>query len=223
VLDNVDALMMAWHPGTMAGPALVDVLYGEQVPSGKLPITWPKSSGQVPIYYNHKATGRPPNDSNYTRIEKINPNLTWQHEPGNSSNYLDYGHTPQFPFGYGLSYSSFEYSGLDLKKSKVALGENINLSIQIENTGAVEATEIVQLYIRDLVADVTRPVKELKAFERISLSPGEKQTVNFELSTDMLHFHNQEMKKVVEPGQFKLWVARNASDDEHETSFEVVK
>jgi len=223
ILDNVDALMMAWHPGTMAGPALVDVLYGEQVPSGKLPITWPRSSGQVPIYYNHKATGRPPNDSNYTRIEKINPNLTWQHEPGNSSNYLDYGHTPQFPFGYGLSYSSFEYSGLNLKNANVALGDNINLSIQIENTGDVEATEIVQLYIRDLVGDVTRPVKELKAFERISLSPGEKRTVNFELSTDMLHFHNQEMKKVVEPGKFKLWVARDASDEEHEASFEVVK
>ena len=105
-MDKVDGLMMAWHPGTMAGPALVDVLYGEQSPSGKLPITWPKSSGQLPVYYNHKATGRPANDENYTRIDKIDPATTWQHAPGNSSNHLDYGHSPEFPFGYGLSFQT---------------------------------------------------------------------------------------------------------------------
>ena len=223
VLENVDALMMAWHPGTMAGPALVDVLYGEEVPSGKLPITWPKSNGQIPMYYNHRATGRPPNDSNYTRIDKIDPNLTWQHEPGNSSNYLDYGHSPEFPFGYGLSYSTFNYANLKLSKAKVGLEGSIHASIEIENTGARKATEIVQLYVRDLVADVSRPVKELKAFERVSLSAGEKKTINFELPASMLNFHNQAMENTVEPGRFKLWIARHSADEENETSFEVVE
>ena len=223
VLENVDALMMAWHPGTMTGPALVDVLYGEEVPSGKLPITWPKSNGQIPMYYNHRATGRPPNDSNYTRIDKIDPNLTWQHEPGNSSNYLDYGHSPEFPFGYGLSYSTFNYANLKLSKAKVGLEGSIHASIEIENTGARKATEIVQLYVRDLVADVSRPVKELKAFERVSLSAGEKKTINFELPASMLNFHNQAMENTVEPGRFKLWIARHSADEENETSFEVVE
>ena len=222
LLGKVDSVMMAWHPGTMAGPALVDVLYGEASPSGKLPITWPKSSGQIPMYYNHKATGRPPNDDNYTRIDNINPNLTWQHEPGNSSNYLDYGHRPQFPFGYGLSYSAFEYSGLKLKTPRVTIGADVEVSIQVQNTGDVEATEIVQLYVRDLVADVTRPVKELKAFERITLKAGEEKRVSFEVSTHSLHFHNQQMNQVVEPGQFKLWIARHSADEDHETSFELV-
>ncbi|MDG0970635.1 MAG: glycoside hydrolase family 3 N-terminal domain-containing protein [Porticoccaceae bacterium] len=223
VLENVDALMMAWHPGTMAGPALVDVLYGEEVPSGKLPITWPKSNGQIPMYYNHRPTGRPPNDSNYTRIDEIDPNLTWQHEPGNSSNYLDYGHSPEFPFGYGLSYSTFDYTNLTLSEAKIGLQGSINASIQIENTGAFQATEIVQLYVRDLVADVSRPVKELKAFERVSLGAGEKKTVNFELPASMLSFHNQAMENTVEPGRFKLWIARHSADEENETSFEIVE
>lgn len=223
VLENVDALMMAWHPGTMAGPALVDVLYGEEVPSGKLPITWPKSNGQIPMYYNHRPTGRPPNDSNYTRIDEIDPNLTWQHEPGNSSNYLDYGHSPEFPFGYGLSYSTFDYTNLTLSEAKIGLQGSINASIQIENTGALQATEIVQLYVRDLVADVSRPVKELKAFERVSLGAGEKKTVNFELPASMLSFHNQAMENTVEPGRFKLWIARHSADEENETSFEIVE
>ena len=223
LVDKVDSMMMAWHPGTMAGPALVDVLYGEVSPSGKLPITWPLASGQIPMYYNHKATGRPPNDDNYTRIDKINPHLTWQHEPGNSSNYLDYGHSPQFPFGFGLSYSAFEYSDLSLNNSQVAMGDKVKLSIQIKNTGDVEATEIVQLYVRDLVADVTRPVKELKAFERVTLAADQKKTVDFELSTNSLYFHNRDMVQVVEPGRFKLWIARDSADEAHETSFELVE
>jgi len=223
LVDKVDSMMMAWHPGTMAGPALVDVLYGEVSPSGKLPIAWPLASGQIPMYYNHKATGRPPNDDNYTRIDKINPHLTWQHEPGNSSNYLDYGHSPQFPFGFGLSYSAFEYSDLSLNNSQVAMGDKVKLSIQIKNTGDVEATEIVQLYVRDLVADVTRPVKELKAFERVTLAADQKKTVDFELSTNSLYFHNRDMVQVVEPGRFKLWIARDSADEAHETSFELVE
>ena len=223
ILDKVDGLMMAWHPGTMAGPALVDVLYGEQSPSGKLPITWPKSSGQLPVYYNHKATGRPANDENYTRIDKIDPATTWQHAPGNSSNHLDYGHTPEFPFGYGLSYSSFKYSDLKLDRHELTVGETLNISIVIENTGQVEATEIVQLYVRDLVGDITRPIKELKAYERVSLPPGKKRTIQFELNTNLLSFHNQRLNSIVEPGQFNVWVSKHSQDEENESWFKIVK
>ena len=223
ILDKVDGLMMAWHPGTMAGPALVDVLYGEQSPSGKLPITWPKSSGQLPVYYNHKATGRPANDENYTRIDKIDPATTWQHAPGNSSNHLDYGHSPEFPFGYGLSYSNFKYSGLKLDRQELAVGETLNVSINIENTGQVEATEIVQLYVRDLVGDVTRPVKELKAYDRVTLTPGQKQTIRFELDSNNLSFHNQSSKSIVEPGKFMLWVSPHSQDESNESWFEIIE
>ena len=223
ILDKVDGLMMAWHPGTMAGPALVDVLYGEQSPSGKLPITWPKSSGQLPVYYNHKATGRPANDENYTRIDKIDPATTWQHAPGNSSNHLDYGHSPEFPFGYGLSYSNFKYSGLKLDRQELAVGETLNVSINIENTGQVEATEIVQLYVRDLVGDVTRSVKELKAYDRVTLTPGQKQTIRFELDSNNLSFHNQSSKSIVEPGKFMLWVSRHSQDESNESWFEIIE
>ena len=223
ILDKVDGLMMAWHPGTMAGPALVDVLYGEYSPSGKLPITWPKSSGQLPVYYNHKATGRPANDENYTRIDKIDPATTWQHAPGNSSNHLDYGHTPEFPFGYGLSYSNFKYSGLKLDRQEITVGETLNVSINIENTGQVEATEIVQLYVRDLVGDVSRPVKELKAYDRVTLTPGQKKTIRFELDSNNLSFHNQSAKSIVEPGKFMLWVSRHSQDESNESWFEIVQ
>jgi beta-glucosidase len=214
--------MMAWHPGTMAGPALVDVLYGEQSPSGKLPITWPKSSGQLPVHYNHKATGRPANDENYTRIDMIDPATTWQHAPGNSSNHLDYGHTPEFPFGYGLSYSNFTYSDLKLDRQELVAGETLNVSIQIENTGQVEASEIVQLYVRDLVGDVTRPVKELKAYDRVTLTPGQKQTIQFELDTKSLNFHNQKLENTVEAGQFKLWVSQHSQDEANEGLFKII-
>jgi len=223
VLDKVDGLMMAWHPGTMAGPALVDVLYGEQSPSGKLPITWPKSSGQLPVYYDHKATGRPPADDNYTRIQEIDPAVTWQHDPGNSSNHLDYGHRPEFPFGYGLSYTDFKYSGLKLDSQKLLVGDTLNVSIQIKNTGRRTATEVVQLYVRDLVGDVTRPVKELKAFDRVTLSPGQMKTVEFELDTATLSFHNQELEKTVEPGRFKLWVSRHSQDEENASEFDIIE
>ena len=222
VLDKVDGLIMAWHPGTMAGPALVDVIYGEESPSGKLPITWPKSSGQLPIFYNHKATGRPPTDENYTRIQDIDPATTWQHEPGNSSNHLDYGHRPEFPFGFGLSYSSFKYSGLKLEQQKLTVGETLKASVQIENTGQQLATEVVQLYVRDLLGNVTRPVKELKAFQRVMLSPGEIKTVEFELDTNSLNFRNQKLENTVESGRFNLWVSRHSQDEENQSWFEII-
>jgi beta-glucosidase len=223
ILDKVDSLLMAWHPGTMAGPALVDVLYGQQSPSGKLPITWPKSSGQLPVYYNHKATGRPANDNNYTLLQKIDPSTTWQHAPGNSSNHLDYGHRPEFPFGFGLSYTEFEYSDLVLERQSLKAGDTLKVSVQIKNTGQHAGTEIVQLYVRDLVGNVTRPVKELKAFDRVALKSGEKKTIEFVLDTSSLSFHDQAMVSRVEPGRFKLWIARHSQDEALESWFEILE
>lgn len=210
-LEQSDALLMAWHPGTMGGPALVDVLYGEVSPSGRLPLTWPVAAGQIPIYYNHMATGRPATDQNYTRIDKIEQGV-FQHQPGNSSNLLDYGHTPQFPFGYGLTYTNFSYDNLQLSAKEIGLGKSLTATAVIKNTGKVAATEIVQLYVQDVVGDVTRPVRELKDFERVYLKPGQSKKVSFTVHTDDLAFHNQEMQLVTEPGQFNLWIAPNAAE-----------
>ncbi|MGB2242776.1 MAG: fibronectin type III-like domain-contianing protein, partial [Porticoccaceae bacterium] len=145
-----------------------------------------------------------------------------QHAPGNSSNHLDYGHTPEFPFGYGLSYSNFTYSDLKLDRQELVAGETLNVSIEIENTGQVEASEIVQLYVRDLVGDVTRPVKELKAYDRVTLTPGQKQTIQFELDTKSLNFHNQKLENTVEAGQFKLWVSQHSQDEANEGLFKII-
>ncbi len=209
-LEQADAILMAWHPGTMGGPALAEVLYGEVSPSGRLPLTWPVAEGQIPIYYNHMSTGRPPSDDNYTRMDDIGQGV-FQHQPGNSSNLLDYGHKPQFPFGFGLTYSSFEYDKLNLNRKKIALGESLEISARIKNTGDTRATEVVQLYVQDVVGDVTRPVRELKGFQRVTLKPGQSQTVTFEIHTDDLAFHNQDMELVTEPGDFNVWIAPNAA------------
>ncbi|WP_250463741.1 glycoside hydrolase family 3 N-terminal domain-containing protein [Microbulbifer litoralis] len=208
-LQQADALMMAWHPGTMAGPALADVLYGEKSPSGRLPLSWPVGAGQIPIYYNHMATGRPATDENYTRIDEIETGV-FQHQPGNSSNLLDYGHRPLFPFGYGLTYSKFRYSDLELSTDEIGADDTLRVSATITNTGDVVATEIPQLYVRDLVGSVTRPVRELKGFERIELAAGESRRVTFSLGADQLAFHNAEMQSVAEPGEFRVWIAPNA-------------
>ncbi len=219
--DKVDAIMMAWHPGTMGGPALVDVLYGQSAPSGRLPVTWPQSSGQIPIYYDHKATGRPPTDENYTRMHKIDPKTEWQHAPGNSSNLLDYGHRPLYPFGYGISYTTFRYEQVKMRRPKIKMGGDIHVSLRVKNTGTVAATETVQLYIRDRFASVTRPVKQLKRFRQVHLNPGQKRIVQFKLSTADLAFHDQSMRLTTEPGNFDLWVAQHAADERHHFTFTV--
>jgi beta-glucosidase len=210
LLQQADTIMMAWHPGTMGGPALAEVLYGNVSPSGRLPLTWPVAEGQIPIYYNHMNTGRPPSDDNYTRIDDIEVGV-FQHQPGNSSNLLDYGHQPQFPFGYGLTYSKFDYSDLKLSRKTLPMGEAMEVSATIKNTGKATATEVVQLYVQDVVGDVTRPVRELKGFERITLAPGASQKVTFNIHTDDLAFHDQKMERVTEPGDFNVWVAPNAA------------
>lgn len=206
ILNDVDALLYAFHPGTMAGPALAELIFGETSPSGKLTVTFPTVVGQIPLYYNHKNTGRPPQASSWVHIDSIGIGA-WQTSLGNESHYLDAGFLPQYPFGYGLTYTTFEYDNLKLSSKKVKMDETLQVSATIKNTGSVEAVEIVQLYIRDLAASITRPVRELKGFKRLNLKPGESKTVEFELTKDDLAFPGQDMKMVTEPGDFHVWIA----------------
>ncbi|MCK4751857.1 MAG: glycoside hydrolase family 3 C-terminal domain-containing protein [Planctomycetes bacterium] len=187
--ENIPAILLAWHPGVQGGNAVADILFGDYNPSGKLTTTFPRTVGQVPIYYNHKNTGRPPREKDrYT------------------SRYIDISWTPLFPFGYGLSYTTFEYKNLKVNPNKIVLGQPITVTIDVQNTGERAGEEVVQLYIRDLVASVTRPVKELKGFRKISLKPKQKKKVSFTITSEQLSFCNQEMKFVTEPGDFKIWV-----------------
>ncbi len=212
VLDNVDAILFTWHPGTMAGPAIADLLFGKQVPSGKLPITFPRAAGQIPIYYAHKNTGRPPTPEKVIAIDDIEQRAR-QFAVGNASFYLDAGDAPLFPFGYGLSYSAFHYANIETSAPEIALGETIAISAELTNVGDYEAEEVAQLYIRDLVGNVTRPVKELKGFQKVRLKPGESTTVTFHLHTDDLAFYNRSMQRVTEPGTFHVWIGGSSEAD----------
>jgi beta-glucosidase len=207
-----DAVLYAFHPGTMGGSALASLLLGKENPSGKLPVTFPKSAGQIPIYYNHKNTGRPVDTASWTCIDDI-PLNTFQTSLGNTSHYLDLGFAPLYPFGFGLSYTSFEYKNLTIETPNVKLGENVIASVWLENTGNFVGEEVVQLYVRDLVGSVTRPVKELKAFKRVELKPGETRKISFEINTSELAFYNNEMAEVTEPGDFHLWIGGSSNAD----------
>ena len=211
VLDHVDAVLMAWHPGTMAGPALADVLFGDAEPQGRLPVTWPKVVGQVPIYYNHPNTGRPPDDASFVHMDDI-PIKAWQSSLGNTSHYLDAGFTPQYFFGYGLGYTTFGYDNLQLSADSMPVDGGLTVRADVTNTGDRRGTEVVQLYVRDLVGDIVRPVRELKGFRRITLDPGETTTVEFVLDGAELSFHNQLLERVTEPGEFHVWVGPNAAE-----------
>lgn len=213
-----DAVIYAWHPGTMGGPAIADVLFGKSSPSGKLPITFPKNVGQIPLYYNHEKTGRPATD-NEILIDEI-PVEALQTSLGNRSFYLDSGHQPLFPFGYGLSYGNFEYSGLKIEEEVVDQNDTLRVSFTLSNNGKRRATEVIQLYIRDLYASVIRPVKELKDFRKVTLGPGDQVDLQMELPVKALAFWNHKMEKVVEPGQFELWVG-GSSGTKNKTTFEV--
>jgi beta-glucosidase len=205
LLDEVDSVLMAWHPGTMGGPAVADVLFGKAEPGGRLPVTWPKSVGQIPIYYNHTNTGRPPQEETYVAIDDI-PIGAWQSSLGNTSHYLDLGYRPQYPFGYGLAYTTFAYGALRVSPETMAADGSLEVSAEVTNTGARAGTAVVQLYVHDRVGDVTRPVRELKGFQRVTLSPGETRRVSFTLPTDDLAFTNQQMQRVTEPGEFDVWI-----------------
>ncbi|MEO6454722.1 MAG: beta-glucosidase BglX [Ginsengibacter sp.] len=193
--ENMDAIVEAWYPGTMAGPAIVDILYGDANPSAKITMTFPRNVGQIPIYYNHKNTGRPFDDKQkYT------------------SKYLDVENTPLYPFGYGLSYTSFSYSDIKLGSTSLNSNQSLTAAVNVTNTGTKQGKEIVQLYIRDMAGSITRPVMELKGFKTIDLKPGESKTVSFSLTKDDLKFYNNELKYVAEPGDFKVFIGGNSRD-----------
>jgi beta-glucosidase len=204
IAENSPAILETWFAGTQGGNAIADVLFGDVNPGGKLPVTFPRTVGQVPLYYNHKNTGRPPDANNKY-----------------SSKYLDAPWTPLFPFGYGLSYTQFRLTDLRLSAQSIGAGERLTASVEVENTGRRAGDEVVQLYIRDVASSVTRPVRELKGFERVTLRPGEKRRVTFTLTPEHLGFYNRELRFVVEPGAFKVF-AGTSSEGGLEAGFEVV-
>ena len=216
-LPNCGALLYAFHPGTMGGPALVNLLFGDVNPSGKTPVTFLRTVGQAPLYYSHNMTGRPYNGE--TLLDDI-PEEAGQTSLGNTSYYLDYGAYPLFPFGYGLSYTTFAYSGIALDRKTYAAEDTVQVSFTLANTGACAGTEVVQVYVRDLVGSITRPVKELKHFERVTLEPGESRTLTVGIPVRDLAFVGLDGVKKVEPGEFQLWVAGDSASGEP-VSFEV--
>lgn len=195
---NFDAILNVWFGGSEAGDAICDVLFGDKVPSGKLSFTMPKSVGQIPIYYNHLNTGRPLEKGKW--FQKFR------------SNYLDIDNEPLYPFGYGLSYTTFKYSNFRLSSSTMTETSAIKASVDVTNTGDYDADEVVQLYIRDLVGSVSRPVKELKDFSKINLKKGEMKTVTFTIDAEKLKFYNSDLKYVCEPGDFNVMVGPNSND-----------
>ncbi|RRD79650.1 beta-glucosidase BglX [Tannerella forsythia] len=194
--EHFPAILNVWFGGSEAGDAICDVLFGERVPGGRLVISMPKSTGQLPLYYNHLNTGR--------------PERRWFSKF--RSNFLDVDNDPLFPFGYGLSYTTFSYGEVRLDRHTLYEGGKITATVEVTNTGAYDADEVVQLYIRDVVGSVSRPVKELKGFRRISLKRGETQTVSFDVTTDDLRFYNADLDYVCEPGEFELMIGRNSAD-----------
>lgn len=205
-IAHADAVLYAWHPGTMAGPALADLLLGVVAPSGRLPVTLPRVTGQIPIYYAHKHTGKPPTPESYIHIDDIEARAG-QVSVGNTSFHLDVDYTPLFPFGYGRTYAPVGYHDLRRSAASFPIGGSLTLTVDLENHGQRELTEVVQLYVRDLAASVTRPVRELKGFQRITLAPGERRAVSFTLTARDLAFVGREMREVIEPGRFHAWIA----------------
>jgi beta-glucosidase len=200
------AILYAWHPGTMGGPALVEILFGDRGPSGRLPITFPRTVGQIPVYYAHLNTGRPASTAELG-IPIGNPV-----EPqGYTSKYLDVDFTPAYPFGFGLSYSEIEYSPPRVSSSALRRGGSVVVSAEVSNRGRREAEEVVQFYVRDLVASVARPVRELKGYRRIRLAAGQKQTISFTVTEEQLAFYNASMQRVAEPGEFQAWIGPDSA------------
>lgn len=214
-----DAVLYSFHPGTMGGPAIADLLFGRAVPSGKTPVTFLKTVGQVPLYYAHNNSGRPAS-SHLKPLDEV-PLEASQTSEGSSSSYMDVGAQPLYPFGYGLSYTTFKYGKPQLSADALSAKDVLTVTFELENTGKYEGTEVAQLYVQDKVASVTRPVKELKRFTRVTLKPGEKKTVTFELPISELAFWNIDMVRTVEPGDFGLWVGPDSQTGE-EVFFKVV-
>ena len=210
-LPNCDAILYSFHPGTMGGPALVNLITGDVNPSGKTPVTFLRTVGQVPLYYSHTMTGRPYNGE--TLLDDIPPEAG-QTSLGNTSYYLDYGAYPLFPFGFGLSYTSFDYSRISLDKDVYDEGDCLEISLTLSNTGKYDGTEVVQVYVRDMVGSLTRPVKELKHFERVYLKAGESRDLRISIPVSELAFYGLDGIKKVEPGEFRIWVAGDSASGE---------
>ena len=196
--ENVPAILNVWFGGSEAGNAIADVLFGDVNPSGKLSTTFPQNVGQVPLYYNHKNTGRPLPEGQW--FQKFR------------SNYLDVSNDPVYPFGFGMSYSNFSYGDIKLSTNAMNTNQTITASVTVSNTGKTDGKEVVQMYIRDLVGSTTRPVKELKGFQKIDLKAGESKTVTFKITNDDLKFYNYDLKYVSEPGDFKIFMGGNSRD-----------
>jgi len=205
--ENIPAILNVWFGGSEAGSAIADVVFGDVNPSGKLSTTFPQNVGQVPIYYNHKNTGRPLPDGKW--FQKFR------------SNYLDVSNDPLYPFGYGLSYSNFTYSDVKLSSATLKTNQSLTATVTVTNNSKVDGKEVVQLYIRDIVGSITRPVKELKGFQKIELKAGETKTVTFTISVNDLKFYNSDLKFVAEPGDFKVFIGGN-SRDVKEASFKLL-
>lgn len=212
-LEISDAVLYAWHGGTMAGPAIADLLFGKESPSGKLPVTFVKGSGQIPFYYYRNNTGRPANDQAWTPIDSI-PVVNPQSSLGYKSFHLDYGFTPLLPFGYGLSYTTFGYSDLTLSSQEMKMDGTITVRAKVTNTGNMDADEIVQFYVRDRVGSITRPIKELKGYKRLRINKGETADVEFALSAADLAFFNGKVT-AAEPGKFDVWIGPNSDEGLH--------
>jgi len=208
-LPYADAVLFNFHPGTMGGPAILDLLFGKANPSGKLPATFVREVGQIPMYYNHNATGRPAPEKVMT-LDQIELEAG-QTSLGNTSFYLDSGKDPLFPFGYGLSYSTFEYSGLSLSSNSIVMGGSLTVKAVLKNTSNVDGIEVAQLYIQDKFGSVVRPVKELKGFQRVSLKAGESKSIEFKLTTDDLAFYGRDLIKKAEVGDFNIWVGGDSN------------
>lgn len=206
--DNVPAILYTWWLGCEAGDAIADVLFGDYNPSAKLPITFPRAEGQIPIYYSHFNTGRPArNDSDLNYV----------------SAYIDLPNSPKFPFGYGLSYTNFKYSNLQLSNKKMKANETIDVTLNITNTGKFDGEEVVQLYLRDRVGSIVRPVKELKDFAKLKLKAGETATIKFIIDKQKLSFYNQQLQWVAEPGDFDLMIGSSSEDIRLKDSFELIQ
>ena len=211
-LENCDAMLYSFHPGTMGGEAIADLLSGKAVPSGKTPVTFLKTVGQAPMYYNHLNTGRP-NTGTETLLMDL-PLKAGQTSNGCTSYYLDSGYGPLFPFGYGLSYTTFEYSDIALDSREYTAADTIKVKFTLKNSGEYAGIEVAQLYVRDLVGSIARPVKELKGFQRVALNAGESKVVDFSLPVSALAFWNINNEYIVEPGDFQLWVATDSASGE---------
>jgi beta-glucosidase len=220
IVDQVDAILYAWHPGTMGGPAIADLLFGIESPSGKLPATFPRMVGQIPIYYSQKNSGKPPSRDNIVHIDDIDTRAP-QTSLGMSAFHLDTHFTPLFAFGHGLSYTEFDYQHIRVSASEIGLGDTVTVSAELTNRGDVAADEVVQLYVRDLVASITRPVKELKGFRRVRLEPGQTITIDFDLHTNDLAFFGRDNQPTVESGVFHAWMG-GSSETELRTEFRIV-